>query len=163
MCMQIAAQSPEARVNVWREGPSQSCREKPSFTCQTFAGEKNPHKRSSPPSNIWPTRLGRTILWGFLPVIYHLLVQNEPVNTWLIVLSNCSHWGLIYMRASQVFDQLPVCYCYGLHVMDQCEAYLYTVVCAFLLQPDSQFTLSVCTISILGGLGWDLNSSHVQT
>lgn len=107
MCIQIAAQSPEARVNVWREGPSQSCRERPSFTGQTFAGEKNPHKRSSPPANIWPTRLGRTFLWGFLPVIYRLLVQNEPVNTWLIVLNNCSHWGLIYMRASQVFDQLP--------------------------------------------------------
>ena len=69
---------------------------------------KNPHKRSSPPANIWPSRLGRTILWGLMPVIYHLLVQNEPVN-WLIVLrSNGAHWGLIYMHAGWVCDQLPV-------------------------------------------------------
>ena len=53
-------------------------------------------------------RLGRTILWGLMPVIYHLLVQNEPVNTWLIVLSNGAHWGLIYMHAGWVCDQLPV-------------------------------------------------------
>lgn len=59
------------------------------------------------------------------------------------------------MHASQVFDQLrPVCYCYGVHVMDQCEAYLYTVVCACLFQPDSQFTLSVCTIIYTWGV-WD--------
>jgi len=62
------------------------------------------------------------------------------------------------MRASQVFDQLPVCYC--------ATCWSIFVHCCVCMSVSAWLTVHIECVYYnlyLGGLGWDLNSSHAQT